>query len=105
MGKLTDIITNLNDYDIEYRIHAARRMFQRDIYEDEVENIIKNGEIIEQYDDDFPLPSMLINGMTPKMRPLHMVLSVNYSEKKIIIITVYEPDSLKWTDNFSRRVK
>jgi len=80
-------------------------MFQRDIHENDIEHILTNGEIIERYDEDFPLPSMLINGLTSKKRPLHLVLSVNHSEQKVIIITSYEPDSLKWSDNFSRRLK
>lgn len=29
-----------------------------------VETVLKNGEIIERYDEDFPLPSLLINGCT-----------------------------------------
>lgn len=102
--KINDIIENsLINYEIEYRIHATRRMFQRDIHEDDVELILRNGIIIERYDDDFPLPSLLISGQALN-RPLHIVVGVNESERKLIIITAYKPDPDKWTDNFLRRL-
>jgi hypothetical protein len=71
MAKISDRIDgNLTDFVIEYRIHASQRMFRRDIHEDDVEAVLKNGEIIESYDEDFPLPSLLINGHTSERRPL-----------------------------------
>ncbi len=42
-----------------YRVHAIERMFQRDISEEAVELVVKNGEIIEEYLDDKPFP---VNG-------------------------------------------
>ena len=47
-----------------YREHAIQRMFERDIFEIDVENTIKNGEIIEEYIDDEPYPSFLVLGLT-----------------------------------------
>lgn len=94
----------LSDYSIEYRVHASRRMFQRDILEDDVEFILENGSIVERYDEDYPLPSLLLNGRASADRQLHVVVAVNSSERKLVIITTYEPDSLKWTDSFSRRL-
>ena len=80
--KLTDLINeNLINYNIEYRIHATRRMFQRDIQECDIELLLKTGIIIEEYDDDFPLPSVLINGHTSTNRPLHLVTGINRQEK------------------------
>ena len=106
MNKLCDFINDeIEEYEIQYRIHATRRMFQRDIFEETVEQIIWEGKIIEQYKDDFPLPSLLINGTTSTGRPIHVVLAVNNTEKIIVIITTYEPDPLKWSDNFTRRAK
>ena len=106
MKKLTDIITgSLTNYDIEYRLHATRRMFHRDINENDIELILRDGNIIEQYNEDFPLPSVLISDHTSANRPLHLVVGVSRLEKKLIIITTYEPSSNKWRDNFSRRVE
>jgi hypothetical protein len=106
MAALTEIInSNLIEYEIEYRTHATRRMFQRNIGNDEVESILINGQIIERYDDDFPLPSLLLNGRTSVGRPLHVVVAINLAEKKLIIITTYEPDLSGWTNDFSRRLR
>lgn len=95
----------INLYTIEYRIHAVRRMFQRDIHEDDVEHILKHGEIIEKYDDDFPLPSLLVNGLALSGRPLHVVAGINNLERIIVIITAYEPDPVRWSSDFTGRVQ
>jgi len=39
-----------------YREHAIQRMFERDILEGDVEDTVKNGDIIEEYLDDKPYP-------------------------------------------------
>ena len=106
MAKIGDLIPgNIADFVIEYRIHASQRMFRRDIHEDEVEHILKNGVIIEQYGEDFPFPSLLINGLTSKKRPLHVIAAINHTEKIFVIITAYEPDKAKWTSDFTGRIK
>ena len=88
----------------EYRVHATRRMFQRHIGEQDVALLLAHGHVIERYDEDFPLPSVLLNGCTAANRPLHVVVGVNVPEKKLVIITTYEPDALQWADDFSRRI-
>ncbi|MGE0086132.1 MAG: DUF4258 domain-containing protein [Desulfococcaceae bacterium] len=106
MTKIADLINGkIADFVIEYRIHASQKMFRRDIHEDDVETVLKNGEIIERYDEDFPLPSLLINGRTSEKRPLHVVAAINCTEKIIVIITAYEPDKSRWTSGFSGRIK
>lgn len=96
-------LTNVDDYEIVYRLHASKRLFERQISDNDVEYLLKNGEIIERYDDDYPLPSLLINGHTENKRPLHLVVAINENEKQLIIVTVYEPNPIKWLNNFSRR--
>ena len=71
---------HFDNYQIEYRIHATKRMFQRDINEDDVEKVLKEGCVIEQYDDDFPFPSVLINGINTEVPPLHVVAAINSNE-------------------------
>jgi len=106
MTKLIDILDdNLSEYQIVYRIHATRRMFERNINNEDIELILKNGQVIERYDDDFPLPSLLLNGKTKIARYLHVVLGINLFEKKLIIITAYEPNTMLWINDFSRRLK
>lgn len=96
-------LTEIENFEIVYRLHASKRMFEREISVDDVEYLLKNGKIIERYDDDYPLPSLLLNGFSVNKRPLHLVVAVNRDEKRLIIVTVYEPNLLKWLDNFSRR--
>jgi hypothetical protein len=92
-------------WEIEYRLHATRRMFQRNIHEDDVEAVLFSGKVIERYGEDFPFPSRLICGRTSTGGPLHLVVALNHEEKTLIIITAYEPDPGKWGDGFSRRIK
>jgi len=86
-----------------YREHAIQRMFERDIFEIDVENTIKNGEIIEEYYDDKPYPLFLVLGLNGK--PLHIVFAKNHEENEIIIITTYYPDKDKWSDDYKRRIE
>lgn len=60
------------------------------------------GEVVEVYSDDTPYPSQLILGWIDK-RPIHIVAAENEKDDEIIIITVYEPDRRKWSDDFRRR--
>ncbi len=83
--------------EIIYRIHAIQRMFERDISEETIENIIRNGNIIEEYNNDKPYPSYLILGFV-KEKPIHIVYAENADQ--IIIITTYIPESTKWENNY-----
>ena len=86
-----------------YREHAIQRMFERDIFEIDVENTIKNSEIIEEYIDDKPYPSFLVLGL--KGKTLHVVFAKNHEENEIIIITAYYPDKEKWSGDYKRRIE
>ena len=37
-----------------FRVHAIQRMYQRSISEEEVRIVLKTGETIEDYSDEFP---------------------------------------------------
>ena len=87
---------------IIFRTHSLQRMFQRKISVAEVKSVVSAGKMIENYPQDLPYPSKLVLGYSNE-RPLHVVYSENFGSKEIIIITVYEPDSNLWEDNYSRR--
>ncbi len=92
---------------ILYSRHARNEMLKEEfgrIYEQEVFEVIRNGEIIEKYPEDKPYPSCLIFGETEQTRPLHVVLAYNEQENLIIIVTVYHPDATKWI-NYKQRTK
>ena len=84
--------------------HAIQKMFQRNVTKSEIDNVISKGQIIEEYPKDSPLPSFLLLGFNDN-RPLHIVIAFNKSDYVCIIVTVYEPDSRLWKDNYSRRIK
>lgn len=56
---------------IRITLHAAKRLEQRRIFLKDVIACIMNGEIIEQYPDDYPYPSCLILGMSIEDKYLH----------------------------------
>jgi hypothetical protein len=45
-----------------FRVHALRRMFERHISVEDVEDVSQHGEMIENYPDDTPYPSRLMLG-------------------------------------------
>ena len=85
-----------------YRVHAVQRMFERDILEQDVEDTIENGEIIEEYPEDEPFPSYLALKFCNK-KALHVVFAKDKENGKIIVITAYYPDKEKWDENFKKR--
>ncbi|SFV74761.1 hypothetical protein MNB_SM-3-1477 [hydrothermal vent metagenome] len=86
-----------------YREHAIQRMFERDIYETDVEETIKNGIIIENYFDDKPYPSFL--ALSVGKKPLHVVFAKNDEDNEIIVITAYYPDKKKWSEDYKTRIR
>ncbi len=86
------------------RLHAARRMLERNILMEEVEHVVESGKVVEEYPDDEPFPSRLILG-TPQNRPLHVVAADVTDSAITHIITAYQPDPEHWEDGFRRRKK
>lgn len=87
-----------------YRLHAVRRMFERDISEEAIEAVINSGVIVQEYVDDLPYPSYLVAGEYQN-RPLHVVISVNNDDQTTIVITAYIPDLVAWEPGYKVRRK
>lgn len=100
MKHISDIVKK--SYKLVFRVHALRQMFNRRIGEADVQEVVRNGRIIEEYPDDKPYPSYLIYGSVND-RPLHVVGAYDKEEGMIIVITAYEPDPDLWEDQFTRR--
>jgi hypothetical protein len=92
----------VNNPKITFRIHAIQRMFERRISAKNVSQALQSGETIEDYSTEMPEPSRLILGFQGK-RPFHVVTSENTELNETTIITVYQPDSDKWTKDSRRR--
>ena len=90
-----------------YTGHAKFEMKNEEfgrIFEYEVYEAVCNGEVIEEYPEDKPYPSVLILGRTKVGRILHVVCAYNEKETLTIVITAYQPDSELWID-YRRRKK
>lgn len=81
-------------------MHARVRMFERNISTDDLVILLNKGEIIEEYPDDQPCPSVLMLGYIND-QPYHLVVGI--CEDHLRIITAYEPDESHWIEYKIRR--
>ncbi len=86
---------------IRWTNHVLVRLFQRNITQKEIEDALLRGEIIEEYENDYPFPSCLVYGMNLNNEILHIVCGSDGEE--LWIITAYYPDNIKWEDNKKKR--
>ena len=88
--------------DFSLTVHALQRMFGRGITDDDIQDVLQSGKTIEEYPDDRPYPSRLVLGWVGA-RPIHVVAAVNPASDETIVVTVYEPDRVRWLPGFERR--
>ena len=83
--------------------HAIRQMSrpQRMISTDEVEIVVTQGELIEDYPSDPRGRSCLMLGLGEVNRAVHVVCSPK--DEYLAIITAYLPDPTQWSEDFRRR--
>lgn len=89
------------DYEISY--HAEVERYAEDISIYDIETIILNGEILENYPDDPRGKSCLILGYS-QTKPIHVVCGLT-NLNSLRIITVYLPQKPKWLDERTRNKK
>jgi hypothetical protein len=89
---------------VYWKDHALSCLRERAIRVDDIIDALSNGQVIEEYCTDKPFPSVLVNGRTRSGRPMHVAVGVNEQAGEIHIVTGYEPDPLKWNENFSVRI-
>lgn len=103
MIKIT--IENIREFVQERKIrwtnHIIIRLFQRNITQVDIEEALISGEIIEEYENDYPYPSCLVYGITVNDKVLHIVCGSNGEE--LWIITAYYPDKNEWHDDLKTR--
>lgn len=91
----------INQGKIKWGKHCLSRLQERDISMEDALNCINNGEIIEDYPDDFPYPSCLIFGYTINNQVIHVV--VGSDQEYVYMITSYFPNTLKFQDDLKTR--
>lgn len=99
--KIDTIRKLVNDEKIRWTNHTLVRLFQRNISQKDIKDAILNGEIIEEYEKDYPYPSCLVYGITLNNKVLHVVCGLN--ENELWIITAYIPDNIKWRSDLKTR--
>ena len=87
---------------VNFSGHAVRRMFERSIAMDEALDAIAAGEVIEEYPDDVPFPSILLLARIGA-RALHVVVAQDRESGNCYLITVYPPDPALWEPDFRTR--
>ena len=86
---------------IQLTNHGLKRLALRNISIDDVGNCVMNGEIIEEYPDDYPYPSALIFGHKLTGEIIHAVCGID--GEKIYFITAYEPTTEKFMEDLRTR--
>lgn len=82
--------------------HADEELASDNISSESLYHSVMNGEIIEDYPDDFPFPSCLIFGKDKNGRVIHSVWAFAEKYNIAILITAYIPDAKEWMD-YKRR--
>lgn len=98
--KIPEIRNAFGKGKFRYTKHGAEQRINRNIFSEEIDHAIFNGQIIENYPSDKYGPSCLIYGKTNTGRPLHIQIGLL---PIISIVTVYEPDPKDWIDYKIRR--
>ena len=86
---------------IRWTNHVIVRLFQRNITQEDIEKVLLEGEIIEEYENDYPYPSCLVYGINLNNEVIHIVCGAN--ETELWIITAYYPDNIKWENDLKTR--
>jgi hypothetical protein len=100
MKPLDEIRRLVIDEQYEITVHARERMAERGVSTDGLISLIINGEIIEDYPDDFPYPSSLILGFISGAA-FHVVLAKGSNLVKVV--TVYRADEEIWLNHRTRK--
>ena len=86
---------------LPHAIHQMSRL-QRMISSNEVDGVVKQGELIEDYPNDPRGHSCLMLGFGDAGRAVHVVCSPK--DDYLAIITAYLPDPAQWSEDFRRRL-
>ena len=99
--KIETIKQKVKNREIRWTNHIMVRLLQRNITQEDIEIALLNGEIIEEYEEDYPYPSCLVYGITLNNKILHIVCGVG--DIDLWIITAYYPDDLEWEKDLKTR--
>lgn len=87
---------------IEWRKHMLQRLAERGILQQEALEVLRTGELIEDYPEDEPYPSALFLAFLAG-RPLHVVAALDENEPHVYMITAYQPSSEFFEPDYKTR--
>ncbi|NIA11531.1 MAG: DUF4258 domain-containing protein [Nitrospiraceae bacterium] len=85
--------------------HADEELAYDEILDEDLFHSVLYGEVIEDYADDKPFPSCLVYGRDRKGRHIHSVWAYSDEYNIAIVITGYIPETNRWIDYKTRRIK
>lgn len=94
----------LSGGNIQWERHVLERIVLRNISRNGVLEILRSGDCIEDYPNDFPFPSALFLDWHQD-KPLHVVAALDESVPEVHVITAYEPDLEHFEPDFRTRRK
>ena len=101
MPDINELRAVCQDKSIAITRHARNRLVERGITIDDIQNAVRTGGILQQYEDDKPFPSCLLLGKTERGKDIHVVASAG--DGYLYIITAYYPDESEWETNLKTR--
>ncbi len=104
MTDIRELVRQAAQKNLLFLPHAIRQMSrpERMIRANDVEKVVQEGEMIEDYPEDQRGHSCLLLGFDAQQRPIHVVCSPK--EDYLAIITVYLPHPNKWNPHFKQRL-
>jgi hypothetical protein len=79
---------------LKISLHATEEALAENITRSEMETVLFNAQLLEEYPEWWLGPCCLVYGQADTGRDLHLVVS--YSGLPVTIVTVYEPRPPKW---------
>jgi hypothetical protein len=89
---------------IFWRKHVLQKTAERGIRQNDILEVLLNGECIQEYKDDKPYPSALFYNCISN-KPLHVVASFDHAQNIAYIITAYEPSLNIFNADYKTRKK
>jgi len=89
---------------VKFSRHVIERMFTRRIAAQDILDVLRHGESVEEYPDDTPFPSRLLLGWCNDF-PLHVVAAHEPESGVCVVITAYIPDTMQWGADFKTRIQ
>jgi len=89
---------------IKWSRHALSELAQESFTVIDVELALGLAEVIEDYPHHHRhLPDCLVLSWISSEQPVHCVVAINEMNNYILVVTVYQPSSEEWYDDWRRR--